>query len=96
MLSLSMAYNVISYKKSKETILLCKFGSQAQKSPKMPKKNFALNRNLLNFFYRYGIFWMVPCESSCPDGSEYVCQRGVGVFKVELRAADVDPHFKKK
>ena len=38
---------------------------------------------------------MVPCESSCPDGSEYVCQRGVGVFKVELRATDVDPHLKK-
>ena len=34
---------------------------------------------------------MVPGESSCPDGSEYVGQRGV--FKVELRAAEVDPLF---
>ena len=34
---------------------------------------------------------MVPGESSYPDGSEYVGQRGV--FKVELRAAEVDPLF---
>ena len=27
---------------------------------------------------RYGIYWMVPGESLCPDGSEYVWQRGVG------------------
>merc|ERR1712047_149968 len=25
----------------------------------------------------YGIFWVPPGESSCPDGSEYVWQRGV-------------------
>ena len=42
------------------------------------------------------MFWMAPGESSCPDGSEYVCQRGVGVFGAELRAAEVDPHFEKK
>ena len=35
---------------------------------------------------------MVPGESSCPDGSEYVKQRGVGA---ELRAAEDDPHLKK-
>ena len=29
------------------------------------------------FFYRYGIFWMPPGESSHPGGSEYVWQRGV-------------------
>ena len=45
MLSISMAYNVISCKKSKETlkkskslILQCKFGSRAQKWPKITKK----------------------------------------------------------
>ena len=60
MLYISMAHNVISCKKSKKTlkkskspILLCKFGSWDQKSPKMTKKNFALD--LLIFFYRYGI-----------------------------------------
>ena len=31
-----------------------------------------------NFFNRYGIFWMAPGESSCPENSEYVWQRGVG------------------
>merc|ERR1711899_546003 len=57
MLSISMAYNVISCKKV--------------------KKNRSLNRDLLNFLYRYGIFWMPPGESSHPGGSEYVWQRGV-------------------
>ena len=37
-------------KKSKSLILLCKFCSWAQKSPKIPPKKFALNRDLLNFF----------------------------------------------
>ena len=55
------------------------------------QKNGSLNRDLLNFLYRYGIFWMPPGESSHPGGSEYVRQRGV-----ELRAAEVDPIFKKK
>ena len=32
------------------------------------------------FSFRYGIFWMLPGESSCPDGSEYVWQRGVESF----------------
>ena len=37
----------------------------------------SLNCDLLKKIYRYGIFWMVPGEFSCPDGSEYVWQRGV-------------------
>ena len=41
------------------------------------QKNGSLNRDLLNFFYRYGIFWMPPGESSHLGGSEYVWQRGV-------------------
>ena len=44
---------------------------------KNPQKNGTLNRDLLNFLYRYGIFWMPPGESSHPGGSEYVWQRGV-------------------
>ena len=40
------------------------------------QKNGSLNRDLLNFWYRYGIF-RIPGESSCPDGLEYVWQRGV-------------------
>ena len=34
------------------------------------------NRDSLNS-YRYGIFLMVPGDTSCPGGSEYVWQRGV-------------------
>ena len=41
MLSLSMDDNVISYKKSKETV--------KKKSPKTTQKNLALNCDLLNF-----------------------------------------------
>ena len=41
------------------------------------QKNGTLNRDLLNFLYRYVIFWMPPGESSHPGGSEYVWQRGV-------------------
>ena len=52
-------------------------GSRPQKSPKKSPKNGSLNRDLLKFLNRYGIFWVPPGESSCPDGSEYVWQRGV-------------------
>ena len=51
-----MADNVISYKetlkKPKSLILQCKFGSQAQKWPKIAKKNGSLNQDLLKFLYR--------------------------------------------
>ena len=33
------------------------------------------------FLYGYDIFWMLPGESSCPDGLEYEWQRGVGGVK---------------
>ena len=36
---------------------------------------------------------MVLGESSCPEASENVWQTEVGVFKAELRAAEVDPRF---
>ena len=49
-----------------------------QKSPKIAQKKRSLKCDLLNFFNRYGIFWVVPSESYCPDGSEYAWQRGVG------------------
>ena len=35
-------------------------------------KNGSLNHDLLNFLYRYGIFWMPPGESSHPGGLEHV------------------------
>ena len=39
-------------KNSKSLILQCKFGSRAQKWPKIAKKNGSLNRVLLNFFVK--------------------------------------------
>ena len=38
---------------------------------------------------------MVPCERARPELSEHVWQRGWGVFKAELRPAEVDPRLKK-
>ena len=74
---------MISYKKSKETLKKTKsliyyvnLAPDLRNDQKLPK-NGSLNRDLLNFLYRYGIFWMPPGESSHPGGSEYVWQRGV-------------------
>ena len=55
-----------------------------RKSPKIAQKT---DHSIVIFsiFSRYVIFWVVPGESSCQEGSEYVWQRGVGVFKAELR-----------
>ena len=36
---------------------------------------------------KYGIFWIIPGESSCPDGSEYVWQRGVESLQGRVTAA---------
>ena len=41
------------------------------------QKKGSLNRDLLNFVYRYGIFWMPPGDSSHPGGSENVYERWV-------------------
>ena len=51
---------------------LCKSGSRPQKSPKKPKKRTTQSR-----------FWVPPGESSCPDGSEYIWQRGGRIFLSE-------------
>ena len=47
-----------------------------QKSPKIAQKTITQSR-FSQLFDRYGIFWVISGESSCPDGSEYVWQRGV-------------------
>ena len=54
-----------------------------RKSP----KNRSLNRDLLIFLNRYGIFWVPPGESSCPDSSEYVWQRVVESLPGQFKAA---------
>ena len=86
-----MAYNVISCQKVAENTQslnsLCKSGSRPQKSPKKSPKNGSLNRDLLKFLNRYGIFWVPPGESSCPGGSEYVWQRGVESLQGRVTAA---------
>ena len=61
----------------------------------MPK-NGSLNRDLLKFLNRYGIFWVPPGESSCPDGSEYVWQRGVESLQGRVTAARSWPLFRAK
>ena len=60
------------------------------------QKNGSLNRDLLNFFYRYGIFWMPPGESSHPGGSEYVWQRGVEGISGRVTGGRSLPYFPKK
>ena len=60
------------------------------------QKNGSLNRDLLNFLYRYGIFWMPPCESSHPGGSEYVWQRGVEGVLGRVTGGPSWPYFPKK
>ena len=45
--------------------------------------------------FRYGIYWTIPGEYSCPASSEYAWQRNPGFFKVKLRVAEVDHCFKK-
>ena len=90
-----MAYNVISCQKVAENtqilkiakFAICKSGSRPQKSPKKSPKNGSLNRDLLKLLNRYGIFWVPPGESSCPDGSEYVWQRGVESLLGSVTAA---------
>ena len=61
---------------------LYKSGSNPQKSP----KNDTLNHDLLKIFNRYGIFWMISGESSCPGGSEYVWQSGVEILQGRVMA----------
>ena len=74
-----MAYNVISFRKVAENTQILKIAKLAMKiwlsTPEITKtkpQNGSLNCDLLNFLYRYGIFWMPPGESSHPGGSEYV------------------------
>ena len=59
------------------------------------QKNGSLNRDLLNFLYRYGIFWMPPGESTCPGGSEYVWQRGVEGILSQVTGGRSLPYLKK-
>ena len=80
MLSISMANNVISCQKDRkkhsknQNRLFYNVNSapELRNDQKSPEENGSLNRDLLNFLYRYGIFWMPSGESSYPGGSEYV------------------------
>ena len=90
-----MVYNMISCKKSPETlkrllILLCNLGFRAQKLPKIAHKTDLL---IAIFGMAYIGQYQVNTHYSCPAGSEYVWQRGSGLFKAKLRVAAM---FKKK
>ena len=98
-----MAYNVISCKQSKRIlkklkslISQCKFGSRDQKWPEISKKTDHSIVIFSIFFYRYGIFWMPPGESSHPGGSEYVWQRGVEGVLGWVTGGRSLPYFTKK
>ena len=51
---------------------LYKSGSRPQKSPKVPQ----ITLHSIAIGDRYGIFWMISGDSSCPDDSENEWQRG--------------------
>ena len=55
--------------------------------------NSSLERDLLKFLHMYGIYWVVPGDSSGLEGSEYVWQRGCRVSKAHLWPAEVDPYL---
>ena len=44
---------------------------------KYPQKLCTQSRFAHFFLDRYGIFWMISADSSCPDSSEYIWQSGV-------------------
>ena len=96
MLSVPMAYNVISCTKipkehsnnQNRQFYYVNLAPELRNDENLPK-NGSLNRNLLNFLNRYGIFKMLPGESSCLDGSEYVWQRGVESLQGRDTAAQV-------
>ena len=48
------------------------------------------------FLNRYGILWVPPGDSSCPDGSEYVWQRGVESLQGRVTAARSGPLFREE
>ena len=102
-LSTSMAHNVISCRTLLRTLKFWKslsslynLGSRAQKGPKIPQNDGSLNRDLLKFLNRHGIFSVPPGESSCPDGSEYVWERGVGSLQGRVTAARSWPLFREE
>ena len=55
---------------------LYKYGSDLRNHQKCPQKLCTQSR-FAQFFNRYGIFWIIPGESSFPDGSENAWQRWV-------------------
>ena len=96
MLSISLAYNVISCKKIERNTQKCKFGSRAQKWPKIAKKKRITQSRFTQFFYGYGIFWIPLGKSSHPGSSEYVWQREVEGILGWVTGGRCLPYFQKK
>ena len=71
-----MLYKVIKYIEFTQNTQILKISVFAIKDLK-PQKTITQSQ-FAQFFHRYGIFFMVSGESSCPDGSEFVWERGVG------------------
>ena len=89
-----MADSVISCKKIKGNTpktttadFIIKSGLPTSEITKNGQKNGSLNRDLLKNFPIYGIFYMLPGEFSCPNGSKHVWQRGVESLQGRVMAA---------
>ena len=95
MLSISMAYNVISCQKIQRNSqkLIWVLSSEMRKNC---QKNGSVDRDLLNILYMYGIFYMPPSESSCTGNSEHVWQRGVEGVLGWIRGDRSLPYIPKK
>ena len=78
-----MADNVISYKRSKETVTKSKLLISLYLAPDLRNHQKSLKKRtdhsiaICSKNFRFCIFRMVPGKSSCPGRSEYVWQRGV-------------------
>ena len=90
-----MEFNGVS-KKVFWTFSYLNLAADLKNHQKKSPKNDSLNRDLLKILNRYGIFWVPPGESSCPDGSEYVWERGVGSLQGQVTAARSLPLFREE
>ena len=77
-----MLYKVIEYiefTQNSQIVKIAVFAIKTSEITKYSPRKRSLNRNFLNLFNRYGIFFMVLGESLCQDGLEFVWERGRGV-----------------
>ena len=67
---------LMKYGQNKNAMKSFSISPDLRNEQKSPKSRVA-ESGFTQFLHRCGIYWMVHGESSCPGGSEYVCERGV-------------------